>query len=146
MSNIQFKTNGKKLQFGTSKCKKLHIGKNHEEYKCLPLYVDSWERLEEKDKDTGEIELKDVCVGEEQMEEKDDEKYLGDIVSKDGRNIKNIKARVNKGKGIVKRIMNILEGIPFGKLYFEVAMVLRNTLLVSSLLCNSEAWFNLSKS
>ena len=148
MSNayIQCKTNGKKLQFGTSKCKKLHIGKNYEEYKCHPIYVDSWERLEEKDKDTGETELKDVCVGEEQMEEKDDEKYLGDIVSKDGRNIKNIKARVNKGKGIVKRIMNILEGIPFGKLNFEVAMVLRNTLLVSSLLCNSEAWFNLTKS
>ena len=68
------------------------------------------------------------------------------MISKDGRNIKNIKARVNKGKGIVQNIMNVLDGVPFGKLYFQVAMLLRNSLLVSSLLCNSEAWFNLTKS
>ena len=80
------------------------------------------------------------------MEETDEEKYLGDIVSKDGRNIKNVQARVNKGKGIVKRILEILEGIPFGKLYYQVAIILRNTLLVSSILCNSEAWFNVTKS
>ena len=79
------------------------------------------------------------------MEEADEDKYLGDIISKDGRNIKNIQARVNKGKGIVKRILEILEGIPFGKLYFQVAIILRNTLLVSSVLCNSEAWFNVTK-
>ena len=53
---------------------------------------------------------------------------------------------MNKDIGIVTKIMNILEGIPFGKLYFEVAMLLRNTLLVSSLLCNSEAWFHLTNS
>ena len=80
------------------------------------------------------------------MEEKEEDKYLGDVISKDGRNLKNIQARVNKGIGIVKKILNILEGIPFGKLYFEVAMLLRNTLLVSSLLCNSEAWFHLTNS
>ena len=79
------------------------------------------------------------------MEEREDEKYLGDIISKDGHNLKNIKMRVNKGKGIVKKILNILEGIPFGKLYYQVAVLLRNSWLVSSLLCNSEAWFNLNK-
>ena len=47
-------------------------------------------------------------------------------------------------KGIVQKILNILDGIPFGKLYFQVAVLLRNSLLVSSLLCNSEAWFNLT--
>ena len=53
---------------------------------------------------------------------------------------------MDKGKGIVTRIMMMLEGIPFGKYYFEVACILRNTLLVSSLLCNSEAWYNLTNS
>ena len=53
------------------------------------------------------------------MEEKEQEKYLGDVVSNDGRNIKNIKARVSKGKGIISRIMTYLDGIPFGKFYFE---------------------------
>ena len=89
-------------------------------------------------------ELEDVWLGKVQMEDTDEEKYLGDIISKDGRNIKNIKARVNKGKGIVKRILDILEGIPFGQLYFQVAILLRNCLLVSSVLCNSETWFNLT--
>ena len=71
------------------------------------------------------------------MEEKKEEKYLGDVISRDGKNIKNIKARVAKGKGIVTRIMTILEGIPFGQFYFEIAVILRNSLLVSSMLCNS---------
>ena len=80
------------------------------------------------------------------MEEKSEEKYLGDLISKDGRNLKNIQGRINKGKGIVTKILNILEGIPFGKVYFKVAVILRNTLLVSSMLCNSEAWVNLTNS
>ena len=79
------------------------------------------------------------------MEEKMDEKYLGDVISTDGKNIKNIKARVAKGKGIVSRILSILEGIPFGQFYFEVALILRNSLLVSSMLCNSETWYNITK-
>ena len=100
--------------------------------------------MEKNNDDTGVLEINDELVGEESMEEKADEKYLGDIISKDERNLKNIKARVNKGKGIVRKILNILEGIPFGKLFFQVAVLLRNTLLVSSMLCNSEAWVNLT--
>ena len=78
------------------------------------------------------------------MEEKNEEKYLGDIISNDGRNLKNVKARVSKGKGIVNRIMTYLEGIPFGKFYYEIAVILRNSLLVSSVLLNSEAWYNVT--
>ena len=59
--------------------------------------------------------------------------------------MKNFKSRVNKGTGIVNGIMTKLEGIPFGKYYFEVAMILRNSLLVSSVLCNSESWYNVTK-
>ena len=78
------------------------------------------------------------------MVEVEEEKYLGDIISKDGKNIKNFKARVNKGTGIVNKIMTMLDGIPFGQFYFEVALILRNSLLVSSMLCNSEAWYNIT--
>ena len=56
-----------------------------------------------------------------------------------------IKARVQKGKGIITRILTILEGIPFGQFYFEVAMMLRNSLLVSSMLVNTEAWYKITK-
>ena len=112
MSNsyMQSKTRSKKLQFGSSKCMKIHIGKQHEDFKSHNVYVDSWEETETTNTETGNTQVEDICIGEEIMEEKDEEKYLGDVISKDGRNLKNIKARINKGKGIVKKILNILEG------------------------------------
>ena len=135
----------KKLQFGASKCKKLHVGKYKEEFKCQALKIDDWKEIEVKNDETGLEEILDVCEGEESMEEKQEEKYRGVVIATDGRNIKNVKARIAKGKGISKRIITMLEGIPFGDFYFETAILLRNTLLVSSMLCNSEAWWNVSK-
>ena len=145
MSNsyIRFKSLSKKLQFGSEKCKKIHVGKVKEDYKCQPLYVDKWE--EGIVEDSGIFNIEDHCNGEDVMEEKEEEKYLGDVVSNDGRNIKNIKARVNKGTGIVRKILTLLDGIPFGKYHFEAGVLLRNSLLASSMLFNSEAWYNLSK-
>ena len=51
-----------------------------------------------KNEETGISHIEDTLVGEEIMEEKAEDKYLGDIISNDGRNIKNVKARVAKGK------------------------------------------------
>ena len=79
------------------------------------------------------------------MEESEEEKYLGVLISNDGRNLKNIKARVARGIGIVKRILTILDTIPFGKHYFEVGMLLRDSLLISSILYNAEAFYNLTE-
>ena len=141
---LSCKTNMKKLQFGAAKCKKMHIGKKYEEFKCHDIFVDKWEEKEEKNCAGRDI-IEDIYIGKVQMEETEEEKYLGDIIAKDGKNLKNIQSRINKGKGIVKRIIDILDGIPFGKLYFEVAIILRNSLLVSSMLCNSETWFNITK-
>ena len=111
------------------KCKKIHVGKYCEEFKCQQLKVDTWEEVVIRNEDTGHFEIEDTFTGEEMIEEKEEEKYLGDIVSNDGRDIKNIKARVSKGKGIVSKIMTILEGIPFGDFYFEVAVILINSLM-----------------
>ena len=122
----------KKLHFGPAKCKKMHIGKKYEEFKCHDIFVDKWEEMEEKN-DAGRDIIEDICIGKVQIEESEEEKYLGDIIAKDGRNIKNIQSRINKGKGIVKRIIDILDGIPFRKLYYQVAIILRNSLLVSSI-------------
>ena len=144
-SYMNCQTISKKLQFGAEKCKKLHVGKYQDKYKCPTLCVDNWKETETRNETTGGIEIEDICIGEAVMEEKYEECYLGDIISKDGKNIKNIQARTMKGKGIVQRISNILEGIPFGKMFFEVAKILRNSLLISSLICNSEAWFRISK-
>ena len=147
MSNafLTLKTDTKKLQFGAKKCKKIHIGKVCEKYKCQDLKVDKWEELVIYDKEKETDDIKDVCDGQEIMEEKSEEKYLGDILSADGKNIKNIRARVAKGKGVISRILTLIEGIPFGEFYFEVAMILRESLLISSMLFNSETWYNVTK-
>ena len=73
------------------------------EYKYQDLSVDKWEEVEVKNYETGEMEMKDIWTGEINMEEKEEEKYLGDVISTDGRNLKNIKARIAKGKGIVNK-------------------------------------------
>ena len=132
------------MQFGVTKCKKLHVGHSQVDYKCQDLIVENWDEVEMKNDVTGELEMKDVQVGDHLMEEKEEEKYLGDVISTDGRNIKNIKARIAKGKGIVSKILTMLDGIPFGKHYFEVGILLRDSLLVSSMLFNADAWYNLT--
>ena len=77
-----------------------------------------------------------VFSGSQEVKEVQQERYLGDILSCDGKNQKNITARKNKGTGIITQIMSILEDICFGNYYFQVAIILRNYLLISSLLTN----------
>ena len=46
----------------------------------------------------------------------------------------------------MRKIQTMLDGIPFGKFHFEAGVILRNSLLVSSMLFNSEVWYNITKS
>ena len=75
------------------------------------------------------------------MEEQWDNKYLGYIILNNDKNTKNMKMKQNKGQGMLCEIMAILEDIWYGKYHFEVAVLLRNALLISSNLCNAEAWY-----
>ena len=61
-SYMQSKTSTKKLQFGASKCKKNHIGKQCEDFKCHPLLIDTWEENEVKNEETGNFQVEDVCI------------------------------------------------------------------------------------
>ena len=144
-SFLNAKSNVKKLQFGLSKCHKLHIGK--ERKTCPELHLDEWtvDAVDHTDAG-GSLVLEDVQGDEHLVELVTEERYLGDIISKDGRNTKNIKARVAKGNGTINQIMSILEDICFGKYFFEVAVILRNSLFINSLIFNSEAWYNVTKS
>ena len=58
---LTFKTNSKKLQFGSQKCKKLHVGKFFEDFKCQTLKVDNWKEIEIRNEETGIDEIEDVC-------------------------------------------------------------------------------------
>ena len=115
----------KKLKFhvpgidGKSKCNKIHIGRRKMD--CQGLQVHG-------------------CP----MKEVKNDTYLGDIISSDGKNTLNIESRVSKGLGIVSQIMDILKSVSFGAHYFEIAVTLREAMLVNGLLANSEVWYGLT--
>ena len=105
---------------GKSKCVKLHIGKNRG-------YCPS------------------LTVHGTKMPEVTEESYLGDILSADGKNTKNIKSRISKGIGIISQIIHILDEVSFGPHMYEIAMLLRESLLINGTLTNAEIWYNFSE-
>ena len=116
----------KKLRFhvtdknGKSKCHKMHIGKSM--ISCPTLKVHG------------------TC-----MQEVTEDRYLGDILSSDGKNTKCIKERISKGVGIQNQILNLLEMISFGPFHFEIAVLLRNSMLIPGTLTNAEIRYNYFK-
>ena len=119
---INTKIEMKKLSFhipdakGKSKCHILHVGRQKKNC-CQTLKVHGHD-----------------------IKESDAEEYLGDIVTNDGRNTKNIEGRVSKGIGISIKISNILKTINFGTFFFETALLLRNSAFINGLVTNIEAW------
>ena len=107
----------KKLRFhvpdkdGKSKCHFIHVGKKGN---CPELKVHG-----------------------SKMEKVSEDTYLGDVISDDGKNMKNIKKRISKGLGIISEIMNILEKVTLGKHYFTTAVLLRESLFLNGILTNS---------
>ena len=67
------------------------------------------------------------------------------VLSSDGKNTANIKHRVSKGLGIVNQIITLLEAVSFGPQYFEIAILMRESMLVNGILTNSKTWYNLLK-
>ena len=83
---INSKTNIKKLQFGEDKCNKMHVGRK--QILCPNLFIDNW-KVESSDSfTTGIAGMVDVHAGTSKIESSDSEKYLGDVISKDGKNTK----------------------------------------------------------
>ena len=138
---INFKTGSKRLQFGTSKCVKMHIGKS-DNILCKDLHVGGWRVDVVTDPVTGKVSNSESFNGLEKMKVVQEQTYLGDLISSDGTHTKKVQERSNKGLGVINQIMNILQSTYFGKHFFEIAMVLKESLLLSSLLLNSEAWVN----
>ena len=78
------------------------------------------------------------------MEEVSSDTYLGDVISRDGKNKLNIESRVAKGLGIVSQIMDTLKSTSFGEHYFEMAVALRESMLVNGILTNCDVWYGLT--
>ena len=115
----------KKLRFhvpdnnGKSKCHKLHIGKGTNTCPQLKVHGSVMEAVQE-------------------------DMYLGDIISSDGKNKKNVEKRISKGLGIITQIMNLLEIISFGSHYIEIALLLRESMFINGILFNAEVWYGLT--
>ena len=121
---INAKTNVKKLQFGETKCHKMHVGLKNK--CCLDLYVDALELRKTYEIFTNLEDLVDEETGMSKLNPS--EKYLGDIISCDD------------------QIFKILEETIFGPYIFEIGLILRQSLFLNSILTNSESWYGLKES
>ena len=74
------------------------------------------------------------------MQEVTEAEYLGDILTSDGKNRKNLKKRTSRGIGAVSSILTILNQVSFGKHYVQIGLLLRESLLLNSMLNNVEVW------
>ena len=117
---IQSKVEMKNLRLGHSKCFQMHVGNNKT---CCPI----------------------LKVHNQDMLTSNRERYLGDIITSDCRINDNIQERYNKGIGISNQIIGMLKEISFGQHYFEMAVLFRQSMLINSILCNSEVLYGLSK-
>ena len=131
------------LQFGAEKCEKMHIGKYENKLICCDLEVDKWKTIKEKNKH-GKIELKDQYNKIVNMKELKLKKYLGTIISDDLKNEANIIEKSNKDVGSVNKIINIINEGPFGKYSYKAAAMLRESLLLGTMLSNAETWTSLT--
>ena len=66
------------------------------------------------------------------MKEVDSDVYLGDIIMANGKNDMNVKNRICKGLGKITEIMEILEKLPLGEPYFSTAVLLSESLFLST--------------
>ena len=89
--------------------------------------------------------ITDKYDGRKVMENVSEKKYLGDLISSDERNIKNIEERTNKSYGNVDKIVSKLQERPFGKHTFKTYRLLRDGLLLGGLLTNSDSWINITE-
>ena len=117
---INAKIESKKLEFGPKKCVNIHVGNNSEQCPILK-------------------------VNDSKLNKKEHETYLGDVISSDGKNEKNIQNKTNQGIGSVSQIFTMLSQVSLGHFHFEIALVMRDSILISKLVASSEIWYDVSK-
>ena len=111
----------KKLTLGQKKCLKVHIGNKCDD--CCELFVH-----------------------EEQMNEAQEVKYLGDIINENGKPKATIMQRVNRGYAIVGQIFALLKDLPIGNLRVLIGLELQQAWLINGTLFNSEVWHGVADS
>ena len=117
---INAKIESKKLEFGHTKCYNIHVGKNADE--CCSKKVHN-----------------------SIMKTAEHETYLGDVICSSGKNERNISNKANCGVGAISQIFAMLSQVSLGHFYFEIALIMRDSMLVSKLVASSEVWYDITK-
>ena len=110
----------KRLELGQNKSHRIHIGSRKNKQICPKLKVHN-----------------------KQMEDSTEERYVGDIITADGKIDSNIQSRKRRGFAISGDILAILEEVPFGQYRVKAGIAMRNGMLLSSMLNNSEVWYQM---
>ena len=105
MKNLEFGVDNEKNE--AKKCRQIHICK--ENTFCPPLKAH-----------------------QANIPKVDDEKYLGDIISADGKLSKTIQQRKAKATGKISEITTILKNVSLGSHYFTIAVIISYTLYILS--------------
>ena len=103
-----------------SKCHKRHIGKTS--FTCPDLKVHGHR-------------MKTVLT----------DKYLGDFLSSNGSNDATLRDRKGKAIGCLNNILSILDTISFGHNYFNILILLRESMFINCILTNSKVWYGLKE-
>ena len=139
---LNAKTNVKKLQYGETKCVKMHVGKD--KTLCPEVEIDTWKMKTVKNHVTNQYELIDEIGDIYVIKGTDNQLYLGDYLACDGSNKINLTKRKQKGLVIINKILSTLEDGFYGKHFFEAAILMRESLFLNSILLNTEVCYNLS--
>ena len=118
---INSKVEMMKLELGKKKCHQIHVGRANPFCPVLQVHGEEIDLVEQ-------------------------DRYLGDdicstIQGPTGSNQKNINKRKGTGMGVSNQIMLILKSVSVGHFYFEIAVILRESLLINSMCFNSEVWY-----
>ena len=84
-------------------------------------------------------------IGDQEIQSVKSTKCLGDIVSANGSMNDLIMDRINKGKAIIVSALSLCNDITLGHLYIESALLLHKAVFLQSVLFNSQAWSNITK-
>ena len=135
---LNIKSASKKLQYAPDKTFRMHIGAKRPGYMCEKTsFIDCWgtDQIDNQEKYQGKVKVKETYST----------KYLGEVISCDGTNTENVAARAKRGFGTVKDIANMLDRMCLGPFMYQKAVILRDSMLVGTLLSCSEAWYNVSE-
>ena len=144
VSYVNSQARFKYLQFGLSKCSKMHVGKTKQNFKCTPVFLDHWTTKEKENEKSGQIHFQEKYQGKLKIKDVSDVKYLGNKLTSEGSNMQDIVMKCNRGVGINNKIQNILTNMFFGKHFFEIGITLIESMLLGSILTNIEVAYNLT--